>query len=193
MTASVPTGYGVTFVLSGARETQFQNYLSTALTSQNFQNQLYFMAGNGFSRVLVTDNPADLPVTIRQNMYSAVYGGNQVGAVAFDPTGSNTAYILFNQVDGSKTVGGATIVRDPLALFVHEVNHVGFPQGATAGHPSGWLSEINTQLNQMGIGPQPGQTVNTGAWARVAFRFKLRHATVSKFYHSSDASCPRDH
>ena len=148
---------GVTFVLSGAREAQLAGFVSQLAGNAGWQAQLGVMVAAGRTTVVVSDNPIDLPQSIRASAYADVYSNaasstGEVGGVTKEPAGSNTAFILMNNSAGTRpspVVPGQIDTRDPFVIFVHEVFHVG--RTGTANHPYQWAQQVTAVVRSFGF------------------------------------------
>lgn len=72
MSSSFKSG-NVTFVVSGNRAAEFTGYLSQLNKTAAFSDQIAFISGQGFSTVVITTDPNDLPRSIRSSLYNQVY------------------------------------------------------------------------------------------------------------------------
>jgi hypothetical protein len=145
------TQRGVTFYISGSRQEEYRAYLAILGGNSTWNAQVDFIRDTGRNQIVISDNLNDLPASIRSSAYRNVYQGfgGEVGAATLDPQGSNSAFILFNGVDGYISSGGTSTYRSGFSTFVHEVYHIGY-QG-TAAHPDWWLRDVNKQLEEFGI------------------------------------------
>jgi hypothetical protein len=144
---------GLTFILSGSRQAEFADYAARLTATQSWMTQSQTTRSRGVTNIVITDDPNDLPASIRAQAYNMVYGDpaalrSPVQAATFEPAG-NTAYVLFNRAEGVDVSG---TVRDQAAAFTHEVFHIG--ETGTRDHPTWWVDNVRSALAQMGVDPE---------------------------------------
>jgi hypothetical protein len=124
--SQIVTQRGVTFELSGANTSRYVEYLQRLENNPYWQARLDYMVAAGKTQVLVTDNPLDLPVSVRGRLFDTVYGALpgtvEVGGVTTNLWGQPTpsAFMLLNSGTGTYVRGDETLIRDPFVIFTHE-------------------------------------------------------------------------